>query len=1276
MAEKREPAEKAKKPARRHLFRRIFRYFCLFLLLLVLCAGGALYWITQTENGHAWLLKTVNAALTPTDPEASLGFRLTDLSGSIPFNFEFALESSDQNGVWLAAPKNRFVWNWKKLPGEINIEFIGAENVDIERFPDLAPKKEEKPTEPLTLADIRHMLEAVADFLGKRHWWLPDLTIGAIKADALLPQTLLPAPDGKEQRLRADLALGIDFIDNKAKVAAQAVLKNAIGEPISTEQAAIDSASLDFEFVAAPADKALNAGTRLSCTLTKPVLSIADVPPDIAGDAATFSLGLNAVADLANPGLEARLIGPNIEAGHLSLNGSGHWHTSHWQENSLDGPLDYKLALELAPVSVDSRTPLASIRAPLRLDLNVKGDLPVLDLELALDCSEARHGELKITDASVRLSGKEIKLPDSQQAIAALETENRIALDLGAKINGYETGVKTDLFFQRLEEESGWRAGLRNLNVNIPGIDANGALAALLPPAGKPGIDGTLQIGIRNMAELEKFLPGQKLAGSAEIAISMASQAPAGFANIMEPVKKVFPRDATLRQDAQMELSIPAFTLRQKDGSRIEANAIKGRINLEDLFADPAIKADIALGSLAAAGLKLSANIKANGSLRGPLKADISSKGSINSRIDAQWQPGEAKIAALDVSADLSKFLGNGKKRIVAGIRSSQSATITYGEKGIGVSGLDLHLQPGGRLRANGSLAPDKLDFNLSLENLELKTWQAVVPQLPSGSASLTATLKGTPKIPSGNFNLGLHKLIIPGNTLPPVSLSLKGAIQNSAAGSRLNASLEMDPQTVKAFGGNVAQITASLPLIFGDDGVPKPNMEGPLVAKVRWDGALGPIWNLLPIADRRLNGRVEINLDAGGTLSKPRINGFAAINQARYEDLVFGVLLTDINLRVDLTDAGAPAQRARGAIDGLPGRMSLALSVSDGLGGSLKANGGGSINGENLDIKIKITDLKPLRRRDIHVQLSGDLQATGSALSPQVKGKVIVDKGEVLLDNLSMTSSVTTLDITDAKAPKRPPKAAAPAPKGSGSLDIRFVMLPRFSIEGRGLASIWQANLLINGPLTDPRVTGNINCVRGNFDFLGKLFALSKGIVFFGGGSIANPLVDIDLAYNTQDLTANIIVEGPVNKLKITLTSDPIMPRDEILSRVLFGRSVNDLSRMEALQLAGAVAQLAGFGGGSGILSSAKKALGVDVLRIGTSNSGGANQTSDESGGGTTIEAGKYINDFIYMGVQQGFKADSTAFIIEIELTPNLNLELRTEQSNTWGGIKWKKNY
>ena len=148
---------------------------------------------------------------------------------------------------------------------------------------------------------------------------------------------------------------------------------------------------------------------------------------------------------------------------------------------------------------------------------------------------------------------------------------------------------------------------------------------------------------------------------------------------------------------------------------------------------------------------------------------------------------------------------------------------------------------------------------------------------------------------------------------------------------------------------------------------------------------------------------------------------------------------------------------------------------------------------------------------------------------------------------------------------------------------------------------------------------------------------------------------------------------------MKLTLSSEPEMPRDEILAQILFGKSTNELGRLENLRLAGAVAQLAGFGsGGDGIFDLTRKALGVDVLRLNsTPNSASGGKSEDEGmGAGTSVEMGKYITDIIYLGIQQGMKQGSTAFVIQLEITPRTSLELRSEQQHTRGGIPWKYNY
>lgn len=174
--------------------------------------------------------------------------------------------------------------------------------------------------------------------------------------------------------------------------------------------------------------------------------------------------------------------------------------------------------------------------------------------------------------------------------------------------------------------------------------------------------------------------------------------------------------------------------------------------------------------------------------------------------------------------------------------------------------------------------------------------------------------------------------------------------------------------------------------------------------------------------------------------------------------------------------------------------------------------------------------------------------------------------------------------------------------------------------------------------------ITGALRAIRGDFDFLTKDFKLTRGVITFGGGSLSNPLLDIVLTYETPDLTADVSISGTVRKMKLGLSSDPSMPQEEIISRILFGRSANELGRLETLRLAGAVAQLAGFGtGAAGIFDFTRKTLGVDVLRLNSASNGAGGQSDDLAAGGPTLEMGKYISDQIYVGVEQGMKPDST---------------------------------
>ena len=102
-----------------------------------------------------------------------------------------------------------------------------------------------------------------------------------------------------------------------------------------------------------------------------------------------------------------------------------------------------------------------------------------------------------------------------------------------------------------------------------------------------------------------------------------------------------------------------------------------------------------------------------------------------------------------------------------------------------------------------------------------------------------------------------------------------------------------------------------------------------------------------------------------------------------------------------------------------------------------------------------------------------------------------------------------------------------------------------------------------------------------------------------------------------------------------------PALPQDELLSRLLFGTSITNLSAPEALQLASAVASLRG-GGGLDPINAVRKAIGLDRLRFVAADASVGNKTA--------LAVGKYITRRTYVELitdGQGYSATRIEFAI-----------------------------
>lgn len=557
----------------------------------------------------------------------------------------------------------------------------------------------------------------------------------------------------------------------------------------------------------------------------------------------------------------------------------------------------------------------------------------------------------------------------------------------------------------------------------------------------------------------------------------------------------------------------------------------------------------------------------------------------------------------------------------------------------------------GGSLTLGAELGGGRIDLTATGRDIPLRVLEIVQPDFPvQGTMALDLGLRGPLTRPAGQVRLRTSKLSLP-------EAGVEGFVIEA------DADLADNRMTARAtFGGltpDPAVIAADVPVVFSDSGVPSIPPTQPLSATVDWRGPVQPVWALVPQVGHRLAGQAVVEARLRGTLDDPQFSGEARLSDGAYENLEWGTVLRQMRLTAGLTPSGDIALDAE-ATDGGSGRLTVAGTIDNtGLSSA-------------VDARVTLQGVQVARRDDLKAGLSGELTYAGSLDEGALTGELRTETVRFAV-GAALGGGVPDLNVEEVNRaalgqPEIVAEAAADGPAfGSAiTLGIKVVMPNRIYVTGQGLDSEWQGELNIGGTLAQPTVLGGLNVVRGTFSAINRTFVLETGTVEFSGGEEINPTVTVRAVYEAEEITAIVAVTGPANDLDFALESRPALPQDEIISRVLFGRGMGELGAAEALAVAQTAAQLAGVGGGGpGILQRLRGALALDVLNVG----GGA--------GGPTVEAGRYIGENVYVGVERGAGEDSTSVEVEVELAPGVTLETRgSAQRGADIGLEWKFDY
>ncbi|MET4665691.1 translocation/assembly module TamB domain-containing protein [Sphingomonas sp. PvP056] len=468
-----------------------------------------------------------------------------------------------------------------------------------------------------------------------------------------------------------------------------------------------------------------------------------------------------------------------------------------------------------------------------------------------------------------------------------------------------------------------------------------------------------------------------------------------------------------------------------------------------------------------------------------------------------------------------------------------------------------------------------------------------------SASGSLSYSQGGT-NPPTGRIDMTVRGLTRSGLVLTsrPVDVGIAGILSADRIAAR----------AVAATGGKTvgrAQLLLNLPA--GTD-LAKRVEEAGVFAQLRYDGAADTLWRLTGIELFDLTGPVAIGADVGGRVSNPQIRGVVQARGARIESATTGTVLTNVV-------ASGQFGGSRLTID--------TFTAEAGKGGKVVGKGAFDFGANSgFDLSVQADHAVMIARDDIGATVTGPLRFLSNKRGGTISGELRLDKSRYRLGQATAASAVPQLNIREINLPGGGTEDddVAPAP---WRLAIHARAPNQLIVSGLGLRSEWSADLQIGGAPDNPAISGRADLVRGNYDFAGRTFALERGKILFTGDVPANPALDIAANASTTGLNATINVTGQALKPEIAFSSTPALPQDELLSRLLFGTSITNLSAPEALQLASAVAALQNGKGGLDPINAVRRVAGLDRLRIVSAD--------PQTGQRTSVAAGKYITRRFY---------------------------------------------
>jgi translocation and assembly module TamB len=395
------------------------------------------------------------------------------------------------------------------------------------------------------------------------------------------------------------------------------------------------------------------------------------------------------------------------------------------------------------------------------------------------------------------------------------------------------------------------------------------------------------------------------------------------------------------------------------------------------------------------------------------------------------------------------------------------------------------------------------------------------------------------------------------------------------------------------------------------------------------------------------VDGRVQLEFAASGTLGSPLINATLVGDGMRVDAPLYGVSLRDGEFRATLMDSVL--------------RLERFIAVAD--RGRFVASGVMPLGGRDPQARLEwqAVDLALFNRPDRRLQVDGQgtLALENGRLA--LRGELKADSAYFEFERPPVAQLDNDIEI---RGRPRPPRAEA---FRSSLLDIDLTLDfgSNFRILGAGLETQLRGKLAVQTARDGSLVgRGTVTSERGSYYAFGQKLTIERGQLIFDG-PIANPSLDVLAVRKGLAVEAGVEVSGTVQVPRIRLVSNPPVPDAEKLTWLTLGTGPEALTGANLALVQAAAATV--MRGDSSLPLGRRVAQAVGLDDITVRGTGAA--------GSQVVAFGKRLSDRVYIEYEQGMVATNAIVRLSYALSRYFSASAETGRS-TGGGLYYRRNF